>query len=93
MSDQFGVPAMHTVEHPDGEHASAPVRGNLVLAAPPLHDRKPTAPGRDMGCQIGQRACAQIASCRLGDALTADSVAVGGPDKAGRGTPNQVWVA
>ncbi len=43
VRDQFGVAAVHTVEHPDGEHASAPVRGDLVLAAPPLHDRKPTA--------------------------------------------------
>jgi hypothetical protein len=32
------VPAVQTVEHSDGEYASAPVRGYLVLAAPPLHN-------------------------------------------------------
>lgn len=33
--------AMHTVEHPDGEHAPAPVCGDLILPPPPLHNRKP----------------------------------------------------
>lgn len=33
--------AMHTVEHPDGEHAPAPVCGDLFLPPPPLHNRKP----------------------------------------------------
>ena len=52
VRDQLGVAAVHAIEHPDGEHASAPIRGNLVLAAPPLHDRKPTAPARSMARQI-----------------------------------------
>ena len=41
--DQLGMPAVDTVEHADGQHASAPVRGDLVLSPPPLHVAKPTA--------------------------------------------------
>jgi hypothetical protein len=44
---------MDPVEHSDGEYASAPVRGDLVLAAPPLHDRKPTAQRRLPRHKIG----------------------------------------
>jgi hypothetical protein len=31
-----------TVEHTDRDDTSAPVRGDLVLAPPALHDGKPT---------------------------------------------------
>ncbi|BCZ25415.1 hypothetical protein MTY59_52700 [Mycobacterium senriense] len=54
MRDQLGVTAMHTVEYTDGEYTPAPVRGNLVLAAPPLHARKPTAPSGLPGDPEGQ---------------------------------------
>ena len=40
--DQFGVPAVDTVEHTDGDDTSAPVRGDLILAPPALHNGKPT---------------------------------------------------
>ncbi|MDF2582014.1 MAG: DtxR family transcriptional regulator [Mycobacterium sp.] len=46
MADQFGVAAVYTVEHADREDTSAPVRGNIVPAPPPLHSCKPTARGR-----------------------------------------------
>ena len=41
--DDLGVAAVHTVENPDGQHATAPVRGDLVLPAPTLHGNKTTA--------------------------------------------------
>jgi DtxR family Mn-dependent transcriptional regulator len=40
--DQLGVSTVHPVEHADGDDASAPVRGDLILTPPALHDRKPT---------------------------------------------------
>ena len=43
MRNQLGMAAVHTIEHPDGEHTSAPIGGYLVLAPPALHNRKPTA--------------------------------------------------
>ena len=43
MTDQLGMPAVHTVEHADRQDTSAPVCGDVVPAPPPLHDRKPTA--------------------------------------------------
>ncbi|AFE13942.1 hypothetical protein MRGA423_17275 [Mycobacterium tuberculosis RGTB423] len=52
MRDQFGVPAVHAVKYPDGEHASAPIRRDLVLATPALHDRKPTAHGGRPGARF-----------------------------------------
>ena len=43
--DQFGMSAVHPVEHADRDDTSAPVRGDLILPPPALHSRKPTAPG------------------------------------------------
>lgn len=43
MTDQLGMPAVHTVEHAYRQDTSAPVCGDVVPAPPPLHDRKPTA--------------------------------------------------
>ena len=51
VRDQFGVPAVQTVEHPDGEYASAPVRGYLVLPPPPLHNCQPTGQGSARSCE------------------------------------------
>ncbi len=39
VADQFGVPAVHAVEHADGDDTSAPVGGDFVLTPPALHDR------------------------------------------------------
>ena len=48
--DQLGVSAVNTVEHADGDDTSAPVRGDLVLAPPALHDGQAyDAPAR-RGC-------------------------------------------
>ncbi len=43
VADQFCMSTMYAIEYPDGEHTSAPIRGDLVLPTPALHDRKPTA--------------------------------------------------
>ena len=43
--DQLSMPTVQSVEHADGEHTSAPVGRDLVLAAPPLHNCQPTVRG------------------------------------------------
>ena len=43
VADQFGMPAVNTVEHTDGQHAPTPVRGDVLPAPPPLHSPQPTA--------------------------------------------------
>ena len=43
VTDQLLVPAMYTIEHADRNHASAPVRRDVLLPPPALHSRKPTA--------------------------------------------------
>ena len=39
MVDELRVSAVHSVEHADRDDASAPVRGDLILTPPALHDR------------------------------------------------------
>ena len=46
MADQLGVAAVYTVEYADRQDTSAPVRGDIVPAPPPLHSCQPTARGR-----------------------------------------------
>jgi DtxR family Mn-dependent transcriptional regulator len=46
VADQLGVAAVDTVEYADRQDTSAPVRGDVVPAPPPLHDCQPTTRGR-----------------------------------------------
>ena len=41
--DDLGVATVHAVEHPDGQHAATPIRGDPALSAPAFHADKPTA--------------------------------------------------
>ncbi len=41
-ADDLGVPAVHAVEHPDGDHAMAPSGRDGVESMPALHEREPT---------------------------------------------------
>ncbi|SKY17863.1 Uncharacterised protein [Mycobacteroides abscessus subsp. abscessus] len=41
--DQLRVPPVDAVEHTDGDHTPAPIRGHLVQTSPSQHADKPTA--------------------------------------------------